>query len=598
MRRPRTRRARTTGGRARVATIAALGLVLAGCASLPTPAGLHVVRGVPAGEAAGASDVRLAPPGPFPGAGPAQIVEGFLQAQVSAAGHYAVARQFLAPGALWRADVGTNVLAGPGVQVVGVSTLRDGVAVRVRAQRVARISSTGQWSPAVDSLEATFREVSVGGQWRLASVPSGLWLSDQDVSRSFQDVVLYFPASQGDVLVGDPVYLQVPASALPTAMTRALLRGPSGWLAPALRSPVPPGTFLIGSAAVLSGVVTVDLSRGIEQAGEAQRRLFAAELVQSLQELPGVSGVRLNVSGHPLALGPGVPMVLTDRYGAPLNPDAVSGTEPVSVVSKGQLVALVPTLRSPHLLANGRPTVTLPGTEHVLRITRQGDLLAGALSPDGRLAAALLETATGAQVVAGPASGPLEARVAPGDATNPAWAKSPAGTALAWLDGPAGLEVLPAGGPAQEVSAPGLRRLGSVVSVVPAPDGVQVAVVAGSRGAGLLYVGWAESTPAGVVLRGLHLVTPDLADVSAIAWSSDEDLAVLARAGGGAVTLWSVSSDGSQVTALSLSGLPAAPSSVAAAPGQPVLLGCDGRIYLLAAQGWTPFVAGSDPVYF
>ena len=92
-----------------VGALAALVLVLAGCAGLPS--GGSVNPGLALGDAPDVPDFSFLPNRPQPGATPEQIVEGFVSAATSPADSWGIARMYLAPEISrdWSPEVGVTI---------------------------------------------------------------------------------------------------------------------------------------------------------------------------------------------------------------------------------------------------------------------------------------------------------------------------------------------------------------------------------------------------------------------------------------------------------------------------------------------------------
>jgi two-component system sensor histidine kinase MtrB len=216
----------------------ALGVVVltAGCAQIPTsgsPAGAAITQVAerPGNDPA----VRVFAEGPHPGDSVYSIVAGFLEASGTVEDGLSTAHEYLTAAAAtrWRPGNGVNVY--------------DQTAVRLAARATDRLEFTAPASGTVDdqgvfleatpgrSLLADFGLVRVDGNWRIDSLPDGLFVSRQDFDREYIALDLHFLAAgkATPVLVPDPIHLRRDAE-LPTALAAALLRGPSRWLSRAV----------------------------------------------------------------------------------------------------------------------------------------------------------------------------------------------------------------------------------------------------------------------------------------------------------------------------------------------------------------------------
>ena len=189
----------------RVLVLALVGAaLLSGCAQIPTGGPVRSGRGVGYNEQD--SYVRALPAPPRPGAPPAEIVKGFLEASASFEDGYAVARQFLTPSASqgWDPGAGITVYAADSFMA---RTLQRNDQVTFDAHSVASINGQGVYDPAPPqaTVHATFTLARVGGQWRISNLPDGVYLTDIDVSLgAYLSVDVYFLDPTGQVLGPGP----------------------------------------------------------------------------------------------------------------------------------------------------------------------------------------------------------------------------------------------------------------------------------------------------------------------------------------------------------------------------------------------------------
>lgn len=559
--------------------LVAVGLGAGGCGGeLPTRDGVHVVRRVTAEDAYEGPQVRKVPVGPVAGASPAQVVQGFLEAAAGQEDDPAVARMFLAPGARWDGDGGVTVYDPSQRRTL---TSDDGRSVTVEVPRVAVVDPDGGYRPTTARVRRTYRLIRVDGQWRLSGqVPPGMMLTERDVQRDFEAATVYQLGRDGDVLVPDRVQLPVVRTALPGALVRALLRGPTSWLAPAARSHRPPGAQLLDSATLVDGTVTVNLSREITTLPAPEWAKVQAQLAATLDPLPSVERVLLLVEGRRVLTGDGT---IPPQAPAAFDADTPE-TGPVYAAVDGRVRRL------------GEPPARRPEPPGPAAVPAPGGLSAPAVSPDGTVAA-LRRTPGGTEVVLGP---PEQLRVVArvGDVTAPSWLRRTGAVVARRGERPEVLVVPADGGPAALARTPGLGRAGPVADLRISRDGARVALVAGWPGSRTLRLGRVGDDQGAVVFDGWEQVTlpPTLADVTAVAWQDGLTLVVLGRQRDGPA-LWKVSLDGSTPVQLPLSGLPGAPSAVAAAPDRPVLVGVGTGLYALENGGWRRIGTGTDPAY-
>jgi hypothetical protein len=499
-----------------------LSLLLLSACGLPLPQGVQSARDVqPARDEPGA--LRVIPPDPQPGAGPEEIVRGFLVAQTSPADGHAVARKFLAPGADWDDEQGAVIYSSS--RFVGDQD-GDPLTLSVRFDTTARIRSTGGFVLDTSGLTVPFTVARMpSGEYRLTVVPNGLFLAEADRERSFSPYDVYFLArgldgSPTSRLVPSPVFLPVTTERAP-ALVAALLLGPTVPLSAAVETAIPTGTSLASPVGVADGVVTVDLTGQVRDLSARQRQRMAAQLVWTL--VPTFTGVRLLAEGRPFDV-PGADEVQTRADWAEFDPVDLSPSAPLYYVQDRKLRSL-----------DRRLPVTAATTPGPLVVD---DV---AVSPADSTVALLSRSADGADVVrVGPPAGPFG---------EPVLARPQLGS-LSWGPGEQGLWLLELGAtpriclvPARGASArpdpcdvsyerpPGAGLL-SALRI--SRDGARAALIFGTERDRRLYVG--QVVPAGGRLRiavGADPVAPGLTNVTDVAWRSGTSLAVLAAASPG-----------------------------------------------------------------
>ena len=190
--------------------------------------------------------------------------------------------------------------------------------VHVRARQVGTIGADGAFTTRAGGEEVTrwFRVTREAGQWRISRLADGLLLTRLDVDRTYRSYSLEFLSPGQDRLVPDPVYVPVDRAGASTSLTRALLDGPTRWLAPAVGTAIPVGTQLVVDAVpVENGVAQVDLTSDALQAVDEAREQMVAQLVWTLTDLPDVTGVEVVGRGLAACRCPDSPAVQTQQDG-------------------------------------------------------------------------------------------------------------------------------------------------------------------------------------------------------------------------------------------------------------------------------------------
>lgn len=572
------------------AVLLAVLVAVSGC-GLPLPDGVQAPGAVqPVRDEPG--ELRIIPPGPQPGAGPGEIVEGFLRAQLSPVDDHAVARQFLAPGTEWDDERGAFVYTDR--RFVADSD-DDPLTFSVRFATTARIEPTGAFLLRQEPVTASYTVArQPSGEFRLTSVPPGLHLRAQDRESSFRTEDVYFLARGVDGeptarLVPDRVFLPKSASRAP-ALVGALMKEPTLSLRAAVETAVPKEAELASPVTVADGVVTVDLTAPVLALDRRERQRLAAQFTWTL--LPAFSGVRLLAEGVPLEVeGAGEVHTLEDW--AEYDPTGIAPGAPLYYVQ-------------------GRTLRSLDGSLPPSDVTTPGGVPVdeAAVSAAGVSVGVL---SSGADDVDEVRTGTLQ------DGVGEPVLRRRSLSSLSWGPGDQGLWLvaggtvpsiclLPAPGaptPSNPCGVPYERppTAGPLTALRVSRDGARVALVFGQGAARQLYVGKVVPVRGGLRISGVEPVAPSLTNVTDVAWQSGTTLAVLAATGGQQVVLSTVVVDGSTPPVpVQRQGLQGEPVAVAAAPGRPLVVSAvfegrprlfrdDGRLFQLLPQ------PGSAPTY-
>ncbi|GAB3624549.1 MtrAB system accessory lipoprotein LpqB [Mariniluteicoccus endophyticus] len=330
-----------------------MALLLCGCTQIPV-AGPVVPADGPARVPEVSVEISADPP--RPGATPGMIVNGYLQAMSTYQQGYATARLFLAPEVrdAWRPEDGVTVYAdGYGVTSAPESAVLE-------APVVGRVGADGAYENVDEKMRLDFGMVrDESGEWRIGRPPPGIVISQYLFGRFYQRVNTYFYDPEFSSLVPDPIFLPR-GPQLATPMLQALLRGPTGWIRPVVVSAIPTQARLnVQSASIDSrGVVEVSLNQAVAGLADDQRSRAAAQIVWTLGQLDGVTGVRLTVDGQPWAVK-----------------EQVQGVIPVGAYS---WLDPIPTQRSPQLYgATATGVVRINDTSRGVELTPVAGPLGG-----------------------------------------------------------------------------------------------------------------------------------------------------------------------------------------------------------------------------
>lgn len=538
-------------------------LLLASCAGVPAGGGTKVVRHVSADgpDLPEPRVFRIPALAPKDAASPDDIVRGFLVAHGDPRNDHAIARKYLAPQVTWNDDAGVTVAS---TRVGTPVVTGDTATVPTTVDRVGTISRQGEFRPAAPTrAKVTFRLRRVPGiGWRLAQAPPGLVVGRDELGNTFDRVTLYFP-NQARRLVPAPVFL--PASDQPVgSAVHALLDGPRGWIAPAVRSAIPDNTELLGAPTVIDRVATVNFSREIRLAPQETLGALVAQVVWTLTE-PAlqVDAVHVQVEGSPLVV-PGHAGLRDHRR------TDWAEYAPVPDTDEGRLFFV----RDGGTYArddSGR-VVRLPVTQSFVSVAvdRSGSRLAGVTVPvRGRQSLVLVDLDGGA---------PPRTAFSSEHITAPTWepggdvvwvAHSSGGTQQVVAvpagsgsgSGPSGPSGPSAAGPVVAVSG---ALPGPVTALRLSPDGSRVALVAGLGSSAGLWLARVERPVAGGrVLADPRLVAPSVGGVTAASFDGAGQV-LLAAFTGRRPALYRADLDGYDLTRQRDDRLPAAPVSALA----------------------------------
>ncbi len=490
-----------SGSRTRaLAALAALGVLLAGCAGIPTGGPVGTV-GI--GTDAGGGELVTLAEGPQPGDTPDRLLTGFLIAQRAPQQNYSVAREFLTSDfrATWSptarvliSDTPIVVQGAPEQEVLGVT-------VSVTAYVDASGVYTELPQPEIQELPYTF-EQNADGEWRISSAPEGILLTSARFASTFGAYPLYFfdPGWRG--LVPDVRWFPNTASRA-DRIVKELLAGPSPWYGNGvLVSAFPSGTKLDPGVEVAGGTATVGLAGDIASQDAAARWRMHEQLRLSLSALSDVVSVEVNVGGFPVGVGSG--QTAESSY--------LVAPEPLGLAGSG----------FGHLTATAVEPV--PGIS--ARVEALG-AVGGTLSRDGGLAA--VRTAEGVWAVRADAE-PVLVDGRPGlvdpsvDRDGFVWS--------AVASDPDSILAIDAAGVAHVVGTPHVD--GDIVSLDVSRDGARVLLATRGPGGSALTVVGVIRDAAGVPIGfgaplGLPLATASVLDA---AWVDASSVATLSAVGG------------------------------------------------------------------
>lgn len=273
--------------------LVALALGLTGCARIPDEGGVQQGVAVTAHDE---QDTLYYPGSPAPGAGPEEILRGFLAAGTGTSDNYGVAREFMTPPAAisWDATASTLVVdADPTIHPFAHG------AITVSMNVVATVDAHGRYTELstmeTRTLEYTLEQVD--GEWRIASAPAGIVLLKQNFANIFAPFTLAFLDQSRTYVVPEIRWFPSHVTA-PTRIVQALLSGPSDWLAEGgVNSAFPRGTQLLGPILPDQGNAAANFSTNISGASGDEFSLMQLQLEESLADFSNIETVSMLVNG-------------------------------------------------------------------------------------------------------------------------------------------------------------------------------------------------------------------------------------------------------------------------------------------------------------
>jgi hypothetical protein len=561
------------------------------------------------------SQVRVYAVPPHPGASAAEIVQGFLEALTSDDAKYETAGKYLTDNArkAWNPYRSTTVLADAPNSVPMSAETKDGggdVLFRLSGSRVATVDGRHAYDPGSGSYSGSVHltRLKSNKQWRIDGLPQGVVMGTSDFRRNYVSVNKYFYASNGKSgtgrplsTVADPVFVRAQVDPM-TQIVRALLKGPTSWLGPVVRSSFPSGTDLKNGDVSLSpddrNRVTVPLNAKADRVGHAKCTQMAAQLLLTLQDLTptGVDEVELQKSD-------GSQLCVLNKIQAEGVAGHGTGQHPENQYFIDHDQRLV---RMPGRSADKKPE-PVPGALgegakklRAAAVSRDEDSAAG-VSADGR------NLYVGSLVSGGSLGEPVvrsQGRTADDRLTTPSWDargdlwvadRDPKKPRLLLLQKGAGEPVV--------VEAPQLD--GRVEAVRVAADGVRIALIVEKDGNSSLQIGRIERSksdePYGAAIVEPRSVAPQLEEVTAMSWAGDNRLVVVGSEKGGVQQMRYVQVDGSTPLGASPSALANVKEIAASEDEQLPLVAhseTDGIVRLSAGEQWQKVVQdGTAPVY-
>ena len=324
-----------------VATATVL-LAAGGCVRMPESG--PVVGTGSEGRADEPPGVFIDPEPPEPGANPADIVTGFLDAMTATPIQTNAAKQFLTPDAqaAWKPEAET-------ITYSEASPPRGGLRVSVTLGGARQLDGRGSYLgrlPAGDR-SLTFPMASEDGEWRIARAPDALIVPDSWFEQRFRQVSLYFFDPSARILVPEPVFVPR-GEQLATALTSALLRGPGPALEGISRSFIPEGlSFGLSVPVSEEGVAELALRGYNGRLTPDASEQMLAQLAWTLRQEPTIRFLRVSVGGQQITLRGGESLFDVDEQGARYDPTVFGASTLLYGLRGGRLVSGPPDSLAP-----------------------------------------------------------------------------------------------------------------------------------------------------------------------------------------------------------------------------------------------------------
>ncbi|GAA4828610.1 LpqB family beta-propeller domain-containing protein [Garicola koreensis] len=275
-----------------LAAVLAVSLAVIGCTpALPTDGPVGRAEAPPAQG----YEYQRDPVAPQPGAGPEDIINGFLEAGAGPQNDYDVAREYLTESAAdqWSPDDQTYVYAGePTIQEA------EGEAFVVEIQLDRYVDGNGTMVRPGGTETFHFAVEQVEDEWRIAEAPAGKILDRGTFNEVYNPYTLYFYDSQQRYAVPDLRWF-INRPGLPAEIVSRILEGPAPWLEDGAVSAFQPEASLGNpSVPVDELVATVDLADEVTSgASGPELALMRHQLNLALSQLSTVRDTEITVNG-------------------------------------------------------------------------------------------------------------------------------------------------------------------------------------------------------------------------------------------------------------------------------------------------------------
>ena len=319
-----------------------LAVLVSGCVRLPD--GGPVVETRSEGDVATGNGVSFDPLPPQAGASRTEIVRGFLIAMQKTPIGTKVAREFLTADAAASWNPQQETITYPLSPTPRETP--DGVAISLTD--ADHLDSRGAWRGSLPRSRrtVTFPMSLENGEWRIAGLPDALIVPEDWFEQYYRQVSLYFFDPTASILVPEPAFVPR-GDQLASALTQALLLGPSPGLERVAQSFIPPGLEVaVGVTVSDDGVADILLSGEAGQLSGDTTEMMLAQLAWTLRQEPEIKSIKLSVNGDPVPLPGGVSSYRVDG-GAQFDPAGFQASPLLYGLRHGGVVSGTPTGLAP-----------------------------------------------------------------------------------------------------------------------------------------------------------------------------------------------------------------------------------------------------------
>ncbi|WNV90586.1 LpqB family beta-propeller domain-containing protein [Umezawaea sp. Da 62-37] len=537
-------------------------LALTGCAAIPTQ-----TNPKPLGPSS-SRQATVEAPEPEKDLDALNLVREFIVASASPESDYAAAQAYLTPDArkAW-VNKGTPTIIDNIFGTVPTPGDSDLPADAKERTVILQGRNVGRLEPDDSSFQQQSGDLNVPvrvqrddkGQWRISEPPPGVYVTVADFQRNYQRVTLFFYNKDRNVLVPDPRFVVVPpASGIPQRVTELLVKGPSSRMRGALFSELGPNAGINKDTREADdGALEVDLTR-LGDPSPAARKRIAAQVVRSLL---GVTSSRIRV--------------LLD--GAVISSELRDWRQ--NDIQSGEAL-ITPTAEERGMVASGGKLLSLADGEQVKGPVGTGEynVVSGSQSLDGSQLAVVSRIGPDAvRMRVGAAAEPLrEVELPAKTMTRPTWllgntVGQPGTEVWTVVDGATVARVVRSEGgglTSPPINSADLAPFGPISEMRLSRDGTRVACVIDGT---LIVASVVRGEDSSVALRSPQKLQSSLLgnNVLSVDWLAQDVLVASTSLSSNPVVR--VNIDGLKVERYNTSNLTAPVTSVAAAPGRPVM---------------------------